>query len=476
MLTCFAGGHPAGILVSGGSMRHVGLRLLVAIVIAARAAPAFAESNTSVPALMEAYLRPYVATQNFSGSVLVSRDGRTVFSQSYGSADAEKGRRNTLRTQFHLASMSMQFTAAAIMRLVDSGRLTLDMPVAEIVPALPQGDKITIRHLLTQTSGMANINDLSDYPQVLETHQNADSLVKRVLGLPALREPGGAYAREEQSAYNLLALIIEKKTGLGFATAMRRLVFAPLNMGDSGIDDDSPHHDSMMAKGYEPLGVFGLRPAHPIHWSAKTGNASAYTTVLDEQKWLGGLFETAFLSAAARATIFDMSARVGYGWFKSNNPRFGAPVYSMNGRAPGFASAMMYFPETRLSVVVLSNIYASVTTRIANDLTALALALPVESPNIRTEPLARAVLAGLHGDFSYGADFYQPNATLRLRTSGEDVTLVWPNGDISALIPTGPDRFVDRSYWVAVELKRDGRGDVQLIYDRFTGQITPARP
>ncbi len=418
---------------------------------------------------MESYLHPYVTSQNFSGSVAVARDGKRVFGQSYGAADAEAGVNNTLQTRYHIASLSMQFTAAAILRLADAGRLSLDAPVTDVVPDLPNSGKITIRHLLTQTSGMADINDLADYPQILAVHQTPDSLVKRILGLPPLREPGGVYVREEHSAYNLLALIVEKTTGLAFGPAVRQWVFAPLGMSDSGIDDDSPLRGAI-AKGYEPLGASRLQPAPAIHWSAKTGNASAYTTVLDVQKWLVALFNTAFLSESARTAMFDMSTRAGYGWFKSTSTRFDGPVYYMNGRSPGFASAVVYLPKARLSAVVLGNVYASFTTRIANDLAALAQGLPAESPRFRSTPLTPAETAGLQGGFTYGADFYQPKATLLLSAGEGEAVLKWPNGDISALVPTEPDRFIDRAYGVAVEVKRDGQGKaVQLVYDRFTG-------
>ena len=113
-----------------------------------------------------------------------------------------------------------------------------------------------------------------------------------------------------------------------------------------------------MAKGYEPESIYGLKPAAAIHWSAKTGNASAYTTAGDEARLVTALFQGRQLSVSSRDAVLDTSVRVGYGWFKGTNKRFGQTAYYMNGRAPGFASFVLHLPQAQMTVVVLSNIYS----------------------------------------------------------------------------------------------------------------------
>lgn len=97
-------------------------------------------------------------------------------------------------------------------------------------------------------------------------------------------------------------------------------------------------HAEDLAKGYEPEGTYGLKPATALHWSAKTGNGSVYTTATDQAQWVDKLFRGKALSASSRDAVLDTSQRVGYGWMKSENKRFGEVAYYMNGRAPGFAS------------------------------------------------------------------------------------------------------------------------------------------
>ena len=243
-------------------------------------------------------------------------------------------------------------------------------------------------------------------------------------------------------------------------------------MRDSGIDDDRPSAKLNAAKGYRPKGLYAVEPAEPIRWSAKAGNASAYTTVKDELKFVRGLMDDRFLSAKLRDTMFDLGARVGYGWFKSNSTRFGQPVYSMNGRSPGFASAVVYVPKEKLFVAAFSNIYASVPTDIGYDITAIALGQPYQPITLQTS-VAPASLQGLPASFRFPHDFYQPDALVRVTAAEGQVTLHWPTGDTSALIPVGADRYIDRNYWVMVEVQRDSAGRiVRLKYDRFTGGKT----
>jgi hypothetical protein len=276
------------------------------------------------------------------------------------------------------------------------------------------------------------------------------------------------FLHEEHSAYNLLALILEKKTGLPFAAAMERLVFRPAHLKSSGVDDDTNSGAAKMAYGYEPEGVNGLIRATAIHWSAKTGNASVCATVGDEAKWIDELFAGHLLSATSRDVILDTSQRIGYGWFRSASKRFSKNTYYMNGRAPGFGSFVLYLPREQLTIVVFSNIYSSATNTIGNDIAAIVLGLPYE-PFHPSESPSAAELKTCTGTFQFGPDFYQPNAEVTLIASGSDLSLRWPSGALSPLIPLGSDHFMDRSYWEQVKLERDATGPAVLVYGNFRG-------
>ena len=422
---------------------------------------------------IDSYLNPYVRSGNFAGDVLVERNGRVIFERAYGFANREKRVRNNSTTRFHIASISMQFTAAAVLRLVDKGSISLSTHVSELVSGIAGGDKITIRDLLMERSGLPDINDLPDYGDVLKHHQTPASLIAKIKGRPLLFEPGSKFLHEEHSAYNLLALIVETKTGLPFPAAMKKLVFRPAGLSKSSIDDDATPVTPGVAKGYQPDGVYGLKPAAPIHWSAKTGNASVVTTTRDAAQWVRAVFGDRLLKEASRKAILDTSERVGYGWFRSANTRFHETIYYMNGRAPGFASFVLYIPRAQMTVVVFSNIYSSATTAIGYDIAAISLGLPYElfQPSV-TAPSAEQIKTST-GTFQFGPDFYQPNAEVALIANGSELSLRWPSGDISALIPLGGDHFMDRSYWEEINIERGASGlPKTIMYDHFRGNVT----
>ncbi|PYT69946.1 MAG: hypothetical protein DMG39_17310 [Acidobacteria bacterium] len=426
--------------------------------------------QNSLVGRIDAYLKPYVQTGNFSGVVLAKQNWKLLFLNGYGFADRKDKIPSTFETRFHIASLSMQFTAAAALRLVDEGQLSLDTSVGEFVPGIKGAEKITVRDLLTERSGLPDINGLPDYNDILRQHQTPASLIAKIDGKELLFEPGTKFLHEEHSAYNLLALIVEKKTGLPFAAAVERLVFRPAGLRASGVDDDSIPADKKIAVGYRPEGVYGLSRAPAIHWSGKTGNASVVTTVMDESAWVDRLFGRKFLSASSREALLDSSLEVGYGWFKRVNKRFDEMTYSMNGRAPGFASFVLYLPREKVTVVVFSNIYSSATTAIGYDIAAIVRGLPYETFHTSDPPPSAAELGTCTGTFQFGRDFYQPNAQVALVTEGHELTLRWPEGSLSPLIPVGRDQFVDRAYWEQVKVERDAKGEpMGLAYGSFHG-------
>jgi D-alanyl-D-alanine carboxypeptidase len=429
--------------------------------------------RASVTAAIDSYLRPYVRSGNFAGVVLVEKNGRVTFAKAYGFADREHRIRNTGPTRFHIASVSMQFTAAAVLRLVDEGSISLDSHVGDLVPGIAGADQITVRDLLTERSGLPDINDLADYSDVLQHHQTPASLIAKINNRPLLFEPGSKFLHEEHSAYNLLALIVEKKTGLPFAEAIAKLVFKPIHLAASGADDDSTKGAQNIAKGYQPDGVYGLKPATPIHWSAKTGNASIFTTAGDQARWVDALLADRLLKARSRELILDTSQRVGYGWFRGLNKRFNQTAYSMNGRAPGFASFVLYLPHEQTTVVVFSNIYSSATTTIGYDVGAISVGLSYEPFHPREPAPSPSELKTCTGKFQFGPDFYQPNAVVAVIASGSELSMRWPSGDISPLIPLNRDRFVDRAYWEEINIERDADGlPKTIVYGHFRGNAT----
>ena len=418
---------------------------------------------------IDAYFRPYVATNNFSGSVLIKRGRTVLFARSYGFADRSKQIPNRLNTRFHIASISILFTSTAVLRLIDQGKLSFDTHVSDIVPGVPNGEKITIRELLEQNSGLPDANELPNYDELLSAHQTPESLVAQIRGLPPFSEPGGKSLREEHSGQNLLALIIERTTGLTFAQAMENEVFDPFGLCDSGVDDDSPI-DGPVAQGYQFAGTFGLKPAPAIHWSAKTGNGSAYATVSDEWKWLQGFLRGDLLSENSRKAMLGTGEGEGYGWERALSARLGETVYLVGGRSPGFSCFMEYLPNEDTTIIALTNIENAANPLIVQNAAALLLGKPYQAFSYHKVP--SALVGHPAGDFVFGPDFYRPSATLSLVSDANGVTLNWPGGPAAPLLPIGRDEFIDRFYWIKTTVVRGKDGQpVELDYGKFRGVL-----
>ncbi|MBW3550139.1 MAG: serine hydrolase, partial [Proteobacteria bacterium] len=180
-------------------------------------------------------------------SVLVVRDGETLVCRSYGLADLEQGIATTPSTNYRLASMTKQFTAAAVLMLAEDGRIGLDDPVRRWLPSLHHAaDAVSIRHLLTHTSGLVDYEDLIP---ASTTAQLRDADVLRLLApQDRLYFPPGSGYRYSNSGYALLALIVERASGRAFSNFLRERIFLPAGMDGSLVQ--VPHGPTVQHRAY----------------------------------------------------------------------------------------------------------------------------------------------------------------------------------------------------------------------------------
>src|SRR3984957_19557922 len=175
---------------------------------------------------LQQIVQPYADAQLFMGSVLVAQHGNVMFSKSYGWADIEWNIPDSSTTRFNIASMTKQFTAAAILLLEDRGKLKTDDLVKKYLPAAPASwDKITIYHLLTHTSGISD--DAAKY--VPGTPDKLDFNDK-----PLNFQPGEQWAYTDLG-YMVLGYLLERVSGLAYEEFVRQNIFKPLGMNDSGL-------------------------------------------------------------------------------------------------------------------------------------------------------------------------------------------------------------------------------------------------
>lgn len=308
--------------------------------------------------VVDSLLADYAVPGAPGASVVVLRDGRVLLERSVGLADVDAHVRATPRTDYRLASLSKEFTATAVMLLADQGKLSWDDPVARYLPALPAYARgVTIRHLLTHTSGIWAYEDFVPDSQtyqvkdrdVLQLIQRADSLY-----FP----PGTAY-RYSNSGYALLALVVEAVSGMPFARFLRERVFLPAGMRNTVAYEQGVSTVPRRAYGHALEDGRWAR-ADQSNTSAVLGDGGIYTSVNDLVKWSRALFGRRLVHAATQqlawtsATLANgQPAGYGFGWFVEHDAH-GLRLWH-NGETRGFTNGIVVYPELRLMVVLLTN-------------------------------------------------------------------------------------------------------------------------
>lgn len=319
---------------------------------------------------IDAWMRDYTG-QVPGASVLVLEGGDAVFQRSYGLADLEAGVASSPTTNYRLASVSKQFTAASVLLLVEDGVLTLDDPVRRWLRTLPvAAEAITLRHLLSHTSGLIDYEDLLPPDQARQIH---DADVLRLLEQEdRLYFPAGSDYRYSNSGYALLALVVERASGQRFAAFLQARIFSPLGMTATLAREDEGPPVTDRAFGYTRVGDRWERTDQSTT-SAVLGDGGIYSSITDLAKWDAAWYDDRLLSAPSRALAVQAStatpepdvAHYGFGW------RLQGRMQWHSGESIGFRNVLLRFPAQRLTVIVLSNRDAPEPYRLARQIAAL---------------------------------------------------------------------------------------------------------
>jgi len=280
-------------------------------------------------------------------SLLVVRDGETLVSRSFGQADLEAGVKATPRTNYRLASVTKQFTAAAILLLEQDGKLSLDDRVQRWLPSLPQPE-VTIRQLMSHTSGLIDYEDVMA-PDTTVPLRDAD-LLALLEGQPRTWfEPGTAY-RYSNSGYALLALIVGKASGSDFASFLRDRIFLPLGMEHTVAFEDGRSTVAHRAYGYSRVDGRWQRTDQSTT-SSVLGDGGIYSSIEDLAKWNAALDREPFKRGfePQTATGEPDVDRYGFGW------RLNAQTQWHSGETIGFRNVIVRWPAQKLTVVILTN-------------------------------------------------------------------------------------------------------------------------
>jgi CubicO group peptidase (beta-lactamase class C family) len=268
----------------------------------------------------------------------------------------------TTQTIFRIGSITKQFTASAILKLQEEGKLSINDRFSKYFPDFPRGNEVTLHQLLNHTSGIHDPT-AADVPDILSRVAKpitSKALVEEIAKFPYDFDPGTKW-RYDNSGYTLLGYIVEKVSGQSFGDFLREKFFRPLGMADTGVYRGNlvlPHQ----AMGYT-MGKNGFERPIYIDPSWNGGDGAIYSTVEDLYRWNEAIFngraldaaslKAAFTPVATKASQLNSGLGYGFGWFVRSYR--GLREVSHSGEVPGFVGMLVRLPDEQFTVVVLAN-------------------------------------------------------------------------------------------------------------------------
>lgn len=438
--------------------------LLAATVLLLSFLPAYTQQTKPNTARMDQIVSSYFDHKQFMGSVLVMRGDQVLFDKSYGYANLEWDTPFTPDAKFRLGSLTKQFTAASIMLLQERGKLKTSDLISLYLPNTPaEWSKITVRNLLTHTSGIPNFTDVSDYGTrvaLLPTTPEKEYLSFR--DKPLDFQPGEKFSYSN-SNYILLGMIVEKASGMKYTDFIQQNLFGPLHMNNTGIDSNTRilHHR-----------VYGYNRANNVVVNADYADMTVpfaagalYSTTRDLVRWNNGLYGGKLLkpeSLAEMTTPYKSSYAYGLG-VKTVD---GQKHISHGGGIEGFTTFLSYDSADKLSVVVLNNLESETPGEIAAELADVAhgkrVVLASERKAVPVSPKLLAQYAGIYA--------LTPTFSITITLANDHLVAQGTNQPEIALSAESESKFFSTEPNLEIEFFKNGKGEVDHMILHQGGQ------
>ena len=376
-----------------GVPRGLAAFLLVWTLVWVRPALA-AENGAADPtvAAIDGFIKQAMEQQRIPGlSLAVVANDELIFTQGYGLANVELKSPALAESVYEVASITKQFTAVAILLLVQDHKLTLDDTLGHLLPGGPEAwNKITVRQLLAHISGIPDFDDGNPFD--LRRDYSEDDLVHLAAGL-TLKFPPGSRWSYSNTGYVLLGIIIHRVSGRPYADFLRQRIFSPLHMVNTRVNSESDIIP-FRADGYQLEDGVLKNQDFVSSGLRSTGDGGIVSTVVDMAKWDAALQSGSLLPADVWKQVFTpvslnsgKTFPYGFGWFIREQA--GQPYYEHSGNLQGYASHFLRFPSARVSVVVLANLSQADPWEIAHGVASLIrpdLKPPPDQPVEDREP------------------------------------------------------------------------------------------
>jgi CubicO group peptidase (beta-lactamase class C family) len=412
------------------------------------------------------FVNAYLKKKQVPGcAVMVRHNGKVVLLRGYGIANLEHGVRVTPQTVFQSGSIGKQFTAMAIMILIEEKKLALEDPISKYLDVPENWSAIRVRHLLTHTSG------LGDYPESfsLQRDYTEDQLLKMVTAQPLAFAPGEKWSYSN-FGYVTLGILIHKVSSEFWGDLLQQHVFAPLGMKHTRVISESDIIPNRAA-GYELKNGTLKNQQWVSPGVNNTADGSLYFTVEDLATWAEALETRKLISGASYEQMWTpvtlnngTIAPYGFGWGTSKTD-FGRRVLEHGGAWQGFASYIALYPDDRLNVAVLCNRAGARAGYIAKSVASFYV--PALAPRLHTAiKLDPAILSLYAGDYRLEDQF-----TIKVSVAGDRLETTWV-GEKITLVPESETAFFEQDSDRTFRFVKDASGKITLLIISVPVELT----
>ncbi|WP_162428168.1 serine hydrolase [Pontibacter pudoricolor] len=436
----------------------------IAVTVAFSVSNAYAQVQKEVTGKLDGYLGAHLAQGTFSGTVTVTEHGKTIYSRGFGMANYEKQLPNGADVKYRLGSISKSFTAVLVMQLQEQGKLNVQDKVSKCLPDFPNGDKITLHHLLSSTAGLPDF--VNFWKGVNTTPATIPDILALVKDKPLEFEPGSKW-KYSSTGYVVLAQVIEQVTGKPYEKVLARQILKPLKMQSTGVELSEPVKG--LALGYNHDGL-DRKPASPIDMSWCNAAGAIYSTPTDMAKFDAGLKGNKLLSDASKNQMFTPVMKgYGYGWVIDSVA--GQQRLSHSGAINGFKANFIRLPESGIAITILSNYESQqVNGPISRDVTAIVLGEKYQVPVVHTlTPLSDSQLAAYVGEYQVA-----PKMSFKVTLQDGQLFAEGPNNDVFQMFPEAEDKFFLKVAPALITFERDAEGKIAKMLMHHGGRTMPA--